>query len=273
MRAAWSERFELLMVDEFQDTNPRQLAILTALERGNLFTVGDELAVDLRLPRTPTWASSAPVARSWPSAAGASSCAATSAAARRCWRSSTRSSSERFGRGYTPLVAGARIGGSERADAAEPLVELLLTEHGAAGRSDGAGRGRSPASAAARAPRWRQAEARMLAAARGRARATADGRGPGRSSCCCARSAISRSTSGRCSECGLRTLAAVGGFWGRQQVGDLLAYLRALANPLDELGAVRDARLAARRLLERRARAARPRRPRAGRGPAVGDGR
>ena len=31
------------MVDEFQDTNPRQLAILTALERGNLFTVGDEL--------------------------------------------------------------------------------------------------------------------------------------------------------------------------------------------------------------------------------------
>src|SRR5207249_1774781 len=43
VRAAWSERFELVMVDEFQDTNPRQLAILRALERGNLFTVGDEL--------------------------------------------------------------------------------------------------------------------------------------------------------------------------------------------------------------------------------------
>ncbi len=43
VRRAWSERFELLMVDEFQDTNPRQLAILRALERGNLFTVGDEL--------------------------------------------------------------------------------------------------------------------------------------------------------------------------------------------------------------------------------------
>src|ERR1019366_5907514 len=42
VRAAWAERFELLMVDEFQDTNPRQLAILRALERGNLFTVGDE---------------------------------------------------------------------------------------------------------------------------------------------------------------------------------------------------------------------------------------
>ncbi len=36
-------------------------------------------------------------------------------------------------------------------------------------------------------------------------------------------------------ECGLRTLAAVGSFWGHQQVGDLVAWLRALANPLDEL--------------------------------------
>ena len=43
MRAAWSERLELLMVDEFQDTNRRQLALLELLERGNLFTVGDEL--------------------------------------------------------------------------------------------------------------------------------------------------------------------------------------------------------------------------------------
>ena len=43
VRGAWAERFELMMVDEFQDTNPRQLAILEALERGNLFTVGDEL--------------------------------------------------------------------------------------------------------------------------------------------------------------------------------------------------------------------------------------
>ena len=31
------------MVDEFQDTNPRQLQVLAALDRDNLFTVGDEL--------------------------------------------------------------------------------------------------------------------------------------------------------------------------------------------------------------------------------------
>ena len=36
-------------------------------------------------------------------------------------------------------------------------------------------------------------------------------------------------------ERGLRTLAAVGTFWGHPQVGDLVAWLRALANPLDEL--------------------------------------
>ena len=59
---------------------------------------------------------------------------------------------------------------------------------------------------------------------------------------------------------GLRTLAAVGGFWGHQQVGDLLAYLRALANPLDELALYGDARLAAGRALARRPRAARARR-------------
>ena len=41
-RRRWSERFALLMVDEFQDTNRLQLDLLEALERGNLFAVGDE---------------------------------------------------------------------------------------------------------------------------------------------------------------------------------------------------------------------------------------
>ncbi len=43
VRRMWAERMELLMVDEFQDTNRRQLALLGLLERDNLFTVGDAL--------------------------------------------------------------------------------------------------------------------------------------------------------------------------------------------------------------------------------------
>src|SRR5205807_5484298 len=42
LRRTWAGRFELLMVDEFQDINPRQREILEALERDNLFCVGDE---------------------------------------------------------------------------------------------------------------------------------------------------------------------------------------------------------------------------------------
>ena len=42
LRAGWAERFALIMVDEFQDTNRLQLDVLEALERGNLFAVGDE---------------------------------------------------------------------------------------------------------------------------------------------------------------------------------------------------------------------------------------
>ena len=41
-RERWAERFALIMVDEFQDTNRLQLDVLEALERDNLFAVGDE---------------------------------------------------------------------------------------------------------------------------------------------------------------------------------------------------------------------------------------
>ena len=41
-RRSWAERFDLIMVDEFQDTNRLQLDVLEALERDNLFAVGDE---------------------------------------------------------------------------------------------------------------------------------------------------------------------------------------------------------------------------------------
>src|SRR5581483_12259600 len=42
IRTQWRERFELIMVDELQDTNARQIALIEQLARDNVFTVGDE---------------------------------------------------------------------------------------------------------------------------------------------------------------------------------------------------------------------------------------
>ena len=60
-------------------------------------------------------------------------------------------------------------------------------------------------------------------------------RGPQTSWCCCAREGTSSVYERALTLRGVRTLAATGAFWEHQQVADMLAYLRALANPLDEL--------------------------------------
>ena len=224
LRAAWSERFELLMVDEFQDTNPRQLGILGALDRGNLFTVGDEFQAiygfrhaDVSLFR----------GRRAELAQRGGSLALT-----RNFRSRgplldvvNAVFAERFA-GYAPLVAGR-----DDAVPAGPHVELLLTStDGWEEREDLA---REIAAGLPHSQIWRQAEARMLAqrvaelidrreALAGEVavlvRATGD------------LEVFERALQLQ----GLRTLAAVGAFWGHQQIGDLVSYLRALANPLDE---------------------------------------
>jgi ATP-dependent exoDNAse (exonuclease V) beta subunit len=222
VRTAWSERFELLMVDEFQDTNPRQLAILRALDRANLFTVGDEhqsiygfrhadvnLFRDRRaelqqrgahLALTRNFRSRAPLLK-----------VVNSVFADRL-------------ADFQPLVAARRD-----AQAHEPLVDLLLTAR--------SGWEQAPCEQIAQglpsAPLWRQAEARMLAR---HVQEMVDGEGVRPGDVAVLLRALGdvevyeRALQMR----GLRTLAAVGAFWEHQQVGDLLAYLRALANPLDE---------------------------------------
>jgi ATP-dependent helicase/nuclease subunit A len=240
VRAAWSERFELLMVDEFQDTNPRQLGILRALDRGNLFTVGDELQsiygfrhADVSLFR----------ARRLELAAHGGALALTrNFRSRPALLEVVNAVFEARFADFTPLgaareeasdVPGAGAEAEGTGDGrATPRVELLLSARGGWEEDEGLAaeiaRGLPPASL------WRQAEARMLAqhvadmveAGRARAgevvvllRALGD------------LEVYERALQLR----GLRTLAAVGGFWEHQQIGDLLAYLRALANPLDEL--------------------------------------
>jgi ATP-dependent exoDNAse (exonuclease V) beta subunit len=243
VRAAWVERLELLAVDEFQDTSPRQLAILHALERENLFTVGDELQsiygfrhADVGLFR----------ARRAVLAERGSSLALT------CNFRSTPPLLEainavfaaRMGATYTPLAAGrveeegrAARGGQVAASLAparragtEAPIELLLTDRRSwNGDCAVAAQPGEPA-----APRWRHAEARLLASRiaelvdAGRAR-------PGEVAVLLRSVGDLPLYQSALEEHGLRTLAAVGSFWGQQQVGDLLAYLRALANPLDEV--------------------------------------
>jgi ATP-dependent helicase/nuclease subunit A len=245
LRAAWRERFELLMVDEFQDTNPRQLGILTALDRGNLFTVGDELQsiygfrhADVRLFQA---------RRQQLDGLGASLRLTRNFRGRESLLAAVNAAfSERFP-DYSPLLAGAtgvegalaqqRPGSAHGAriptDArSEVEVELLLSDiRGWEEREDLAG---AIAAGLPHAQPWRQAEARMLA------QRVADlvGAGAARPGevAVLLRAARDLEVFERALQLqGLRTLAAVGAYWGHQQIADLLGWLRALANPLDEL--------------------------------------
>lgn len=244
LRSAWATRFELLMVDEFQDTNPRQLAILAALERDNLFTVGDELQsiygfrhadVELfRARRSELAQRGAALAlthnfRSIPSLLAAINAVFAT----------------RFGEDHMPLLPGrdgeeghpstgngaAEERGSGRSGGKTPSIELLLTDQRAwnGGSQDIDIAGQLPP-----APRWRQAEARLLAQRLADIVAAGEAQ-PGEIAVLLRALGDLPLYQRALEERGLPTLASVGSFWGHQQVGDLLAYLRALANPLDEV--------------------------------------
>jgi ATP-dependent exoDNAse (exonuclease V) beta subunit len=227
LRESWSQRFELLMVDEFQDTNPRQLAILHALERGNLFTVGDELQAiygfrhaDVRL-FAERRAQLGPAGRALALQSNFRSRPEVLAAVNTVF-------AERFA-DFTPLVHGREE--NEGAAGAGPFVELLLTS------PTETWKGHEAAEAISEglpyAPLARQAEARLLAQ---RVRELVDS-GAARPDevAVLLRATGDIETFERALQLqGLRTLASVGTFWSRQQIEDLHSYLRALANPRDE---------------------------------------
>jgi ATP-dependent helicase/nuclease subunit A len=238
VRSAWSERFELLMVDEFQDTNPRQLEILEALERENLFTVGDEFQsiygfrhADVSLFRA---------RRGELSERGGSISLTRNFRAREPLLDVVNAVfAERFA-SYEPLVAGrldaagdaatSDVGGEDRAGQ-EPLIELLLTS------TDGWEQREEQASELGtglpHTQLWRQAEARMLA--QRVAELVSAGDAAAGDVVVLLRASGDLEVFERALQLqGLRTLAAVGAFWAHQQIGDLVSYLRALANPLDE---------------------------------------
>jgi ATP-dependent exoDNAse (exonuclease V) beta subunit len=258
VRRSWAERIELLMVDEFQDTNRRQLALLELLERENLFTVGDELQsiYGFRHAEVEIFRERHHRLR----AEGAAIVLAHNFRSRPPLIAAVNSVfGERFGETYTPLIAAreqadqrdaakvgegeaTRLGGSEclaasvAGECSPASVELLLTDKGMWSEGVLAGRplARAVAGGLPPATLWRQAEARLLA--QRVAELVACGQAAAGDVAVLLRAAGDIPVYERAlEERGLRTLAAVGSFWGHQQVGDLLAWLRALANPLDEL--------------------------------------
>jgi ATP-dependent exoDNAse (exonuclease V) beta subunit len=224
VRKAWATRFELLMVDEFQDTNPRQLEILAALDRDNLFTVGDEFQsiysfrhADVKLFRE----------RGEQLDARGASLALTANFRSRpaILEAVNRLFATRLGERFTPLRT-MRV--SPKNDS--PIVELLLT--------DKRGWDSTPVDEELEglpdATPWRQAEARLLAARIAQLVLNGEAR-EGEIVVLMRALGDLPVYESALRNLGLRTLAGVGGFWSHQQVGDLLAWLRALANPLDEL--------------------------------------
>lgn len=229
LRAVWRERFALIMVDEFQDTNRRQLEVLAALEDDQLFSVGDEFQSIYGFRHADV-----SIFRERRDALAARGLALRLDESFRCdpeiLAAVNAAFAPRFGEHFAPLRSPR-----ERAHVpgAEPRVELLVT---AGDGWDGADGG-APVDLGDTLPpvaAWRQAEARLLAQ---RLRELVDaGEPPGEIAVLVRASASMPVLERALADVGLPTLATAGrGFWTRQEVLDLMGYLAVLANPLDEV--------------------------------------
>ena len=230
-RRRWAERFALIMVDEFQDTNRLQLDVLEALERDNLFAVGDELQSIYRFRHADVT-----IFRERGAALGGGRTRRLTA--------SFRAPAELldvlngafapvFDGGFAPLRAGDRppAGADLRLFDPDPPqggppVELLVTDRRGWEDVD-------PGLAALEPSAARRAEARLVAH---RLRAELDaGRRPGDVVVLVRAAASLRLLEQALEEQGLPTYVVGGrGYWSQEQVRDGLAYLATLANPRDE---------------------------------------
>ncbi len=213
VRRRWSERFELIMVDELQDTNARQMDMIEALERDNALLVGDEFQsiygfrhadVEIFRRRRDGGGEARVLSMNFRSRGGVIDAVNAVFAAR-------------FG-GFVALAAGRSGGGGE--------VELLVTDsEGWDGADLGDTLGEGPA--------WRRAEARLLAARI--AELIAAGEARAGEVAILLRAATDADVYRQAlADVGVAAEAAPsGGFWERQEVADLVAYLGALANPRD----------------------------------------
>ncbi|HEY0346423.1 MAG TPA: UvrD-helicase domain-containing protein, partial [Solirubrobacteraceae bacterium] len=221
---SYAERFDRVMVDEFQDSNQRQLELFRALDRDDLFVVGDEQQaiygfrnadVDVFRARRAALAARGRVAS-----------LATNFRSRGPILDTINAAfAARLGPDFVALREGRE---PDCAADPEPLVELLLTDQ--AGWDDAA----LELGALPRAAAWRHAEARLLAQ---RVRDLVDaGEARPEDVVVLFRGLGDLAVYERALEDqGLLTLSVGGrGYWGRQVVRDLCAWLSALANPRDE---------------------------------------
>lgn len=224
IRASYAERFERVMVDEFQDTNATQLELLELLG-DDRFVVGDELQsiygfrhADVRIFR----AQRAALAE-----AGRAAELATNFRSRPDILGVIDDAmGDLHGVAHVPFVAGR----TTDSPSAEPIVELLFTDAEATESWPAELLSSLPAASGKR-----RAEARVVA--HRVAQLVREEGVPAEDIVVLLRAATDMAVFERAiEEQGLSTLAAGGrGYWGRQQVLDLCAYLGALANPRDEL--------------------------------------
>jgi ATP-dependent exoDNAse (exonuclease V) beta subunit len=215
LRERYRDRFEQIMVDELQDTNAVQLELIELIARGNLFTVGDaqqsiyafrHADVELFERRGEALAE-----------VGARATLQTNFRSRpEILRVLNATFEPLLGSQFRPLVPGR-----ECPPVHDPRVEALVTDKGADWNPDGLG-----------AP-WRLAEARVLSARV--AELLADG-AAARDVVVLTRATTDLRVYERALEArGVPTYVIGGrGYWAHPQVVDLVAYLRALANPRDE---------------------------------------
>ena len=260
-RAAWAERFELIMIDEFQDTNRLQLDVLEALDRDNLFAVGDEFQSIYRFRHADVTIFRE--RRERLGAGGVRRLAHNFRSGEELLDVLNGAFAPELGDRFTPLVAGAAdTDGPLRLfdpdpEAGEPPVELLLTDT----RGWDEPELERTLGLAGLAPQpWRRAEARLVAH---RLRAEVDaGRRPGDVVVLVRATASLRLLEQALEEQGLPTYVVGGrGYWSQEQVRDGLAYLAALANPHDEEALLAALAVAVLRRRHRRARARLPGRP------------
>ncbi len=221
--AGYRERFERIMVDEFQDTNPLQLQLVELIARDNACTVGDELQAIYGFRHADVEVFRARRARL--QAAGRAATLATNFRSR-------PEILEALNGAFGPLH-GHWVDlrpGRDDPSAAEPVVELLVTDADAWATAAPAALGVGLPVAAA----VKQAEARLVAQ---RVGALVHEQGvAARDVVVLLRAATDMGLYERALElAGLSTLSAGGrGWWARQQVRDLCNVLAALANPCDE---------------------------------------